>query len=242
MAVAGAVAAVATNFESTIEYCRPYLTEETPDFSITVTREHMDFEQADSIREALEEGIRPRKYTDPYLERAAIRRQFADHLYGKDTLLFHGSTVAVDGVAYLFTAPCGTGKSTHTRLWCQVFGDRALMVNDDKPFLRLDGVQVLACGSPWSGKHGLDTNVQLPLGGICLLERGPENVIRPLSPEGGVDWLRKQAYCPEPVEARQRFESLVERLASSVPLWTMACNKNPEAARVAHTAMARKCV
>ena len=240
MAVAFATAAVATNFDSTIEYCRPYLTQKDADFSITVTRENMDFEQADSIREALEEGIRPRRYTAPYLERAAIRRQFADYLYGQDTLLFHGSTVAVDGTAYLFTAPCGTGKSTHTRLWCQVFGQRAVMVNDDKPFLRLEGDRILACGSPWSGKHGLDSNVQLPLGGICLLERGLENVIRPLSPAEAMPWLRKQAYCPDRPEAKARFDGLVQQLAENVPLWTMACNKDPEAALVAHAAMAAK--
>ena len=240
MQVAGAVAAVTANFDSTIEYCRPYLTEEAPDFSITVTQEQMDFEQTDSIREALEEGIRPRKYTGPYLERAAIRRQFADFLYERDTLLFHGSTVAVDGVAYLFTAPCGTGKSTHTRLWCQVFGDRAVMVNDDKPFLRLDGENVLACGSPWCGKHGLGTNIQVPLGGICLLERGLDNEIRPLSPADAMDWLAKQAYCPASPAAKQRFAALVARLAGAVPLWRMTCNKEPEAALVAYAAMERK--
>ena len=51
-------------------------------------------------------------------------------------IMLHSSCVVVDDKAYLFTARSGTGKSTHTRLWCQLFGDRAVMVNDDKPFLR----------------------------------------------------------------------------------------------------------
>ena len=33
-----------------------------------------------------------------------------------DTFLFHGSAIAVDGAAYIFTAKSGTGKSTHARL------------------------------------------------------------------------------------------------------------------------------
>jgi serine kinase of HPr protein (carbohydrate metabolism regulator) len=54
-----------------------------------------------------------------------------------DTFLFHGSAIAVDGVGYLFTAKSGTGKSTHARLWRELLGARAVMVNDDKPLLRV---------------------------------------------------------------------------------------------------------
>jgi hypothetical protein len=54
-----------------------------------------------------------------------IQEKIAGQLLERDTLLLHGSTVAVDGQAYLFTAPCHTGKSTHTRLWRELFGDRA---------------------------------------------------------------------------------------------------------------------
>ena len=54
-----------------------------------------------------------------------IQEKIAGQLLERDTLLLHGSTVAVDGQAYLFTAPCHTGKSTHTRLWRKLFGDRA---------------------------------------------------------------------------------------------------------------------
>ena len=46
-----------------------------------------------------------------------------------DTILFHGSVIAVDGEGYLFTAKSGTGKSTHARLWRETFGDRAVRVS-----------------------------------------------------------------------------------------------------------------
>lgn len=239
MKIAGQVGSVAANFQSTMEYFRAYLTCEAADFSATVSRADMDLEQELAIAEALEEGIRPRRYTDPHLERAVIQRKFAEHLLERDTLLFHGSTVAVDGAAYLFTAGCGVGKSTHTRLWREVFGERAMMVNDDKPFLSVGRDGVLAWGSPWAGKHGLHSNVALPLRGICILERGPVDRIRGISAEDALPMLRKQGY--HPLDARKEPEifAMVDRIAEIVPLWRMECTKDPEAARIAHRAMSQ---
>lgn len=232
MEIAGAVVRVQPLFESTKEYCRPYLTEKEPDFAVQVTRENLAFEQKKLDMEADEEGLKRRKFTDPFLERTAIQRYVADYLLGRDTLMLHGSTVAVDGKAYLFTAPCGTGKSTHTRLWRELFGPRAVMVNDDKPFLRLTDDGVLAYGSPWSGKHGLATNICVPLAGICLLRRGTENVITRANPQEMTAFLRHQAHGDA--------GELVEKLVQRVPLWEMACNKNLEAAKVAYEAMSKK--
>ena len=232
--IAGVRAAVEPLFQSTRDYCRAYLTEEDGELTITVRREDLALEQERLDREADEEGLRRRKFPDPFLERSVIQQRLADALAERGVLMLHGSTVAVDGRAYLFTAACGTGKSTHTRLWREVFGDRAKMVNDDKPFLVLNGPEVLACGSPWSGKHGLDSNITVPLGGICVLRRGLENVIRRSSAEEVLDMLLHQSHeCPN-------RETMVRELVSRVPLWQMECTKDPEAARVAHGAMAHR--
>lgn len=235
--IAGHTGRVHAFFESTPQYLKAYLTEDTPEFTITVTREDIAFEQADLLAEAHREGFRERIFTDPFLERAAIQRQFAEYLFNFDTLLFHGSAIALDGKGYLFTANSGTGKSTHTRLWREVFGASAVMVNDDKPFLQLKDGQVLLYGSPWSGKHGLDSNISVPLAGICLLERGKENSIRTATPGQMLPMLQKQSYQPLDHARNPRFLELVELLAHSVPLWHMACNKDPSAAIMARNAM-----
>ena len=235
--IAGAVAEVTSRFDSSRDYCGKYLTEEEPDFALKVTSEDLAFEQEQLYLEALEEGLRPRVFTDPFLDRAAIHRGMAEQLFERNTLMVHGSLVAVDGIGYLFTAAkCGTGKSTHTRLWREVFGNRAVMVNDDKPFLRIGPEGVTAWGSPWSGKHGLDTNVAVPLGGICLLERGMENRIRRTAPEELAALLKKESYCPQGKQARH--SALVEQLVEQVPVWKMACNRQRQAAEAAWEAMA----
>ena len=235
--IAGSVAAVTCLFESTPHQFARYLTDRAPDFFITVSPEDLRFEQEELDREAREEGFRLRKFTDPFLERAAIQRKFAEYLLDHGTLLLHGSTVALDGKAYLFTARSGTGKSTHTRLWLETFGNRAQMVNDDKPFLQITDSGVLAHGSPWSGKHGLDSNISVPLAGICLLERGLENSIRRATPEELLPMLFHESAPPRNPAQMDTYALLVESLSRKVPLWQMQCNKNPEAAAVAYTAM-----
>ena len=237
MKIAGHTAQVSSLFESTRDYCKDYLTEDEPEFTVTVTAENLAFEQADLLAEAIAEGMKPRKFTDPFLDRAAIQRAFAEYLFSRNILLFHGSTVALDGSAYLFTARCGTGKSTHTRLWRQVFGDQAVMVNDDKPFLELTASGVIAHGSPWSGKHGLSSNISVPLKGICILHRGPENKILPISAEESMEMLLAQGYCPQDPHLQEKFRELTTRLGNTVPLWSMECTKAPEAAEVSHHAM-----
>ena len=236
--IAESVAAVTSLFDSTPHYLRAYLTEDAPDFSVTVTEPDLRFEQAELDREALEEGFRRREFTDPFLERAAIQRAFAEFLFDRDTILLHGSTVAVDGKAYLFMAKSGTGKSTHTRFWMELFGNRAVMINDDKPFLRLTEQGAIAFGSPWSGKHGLDTNISAPLTGICILERGTENKIWPIS--DAMSMVQKQSYCPMDTEKQTQFSAMTRRLTETVPLWRMTCTKDPQAAQVAFNAMSTR--
>lgn len=236
--IAGHVIAVQSLFESTRDYCGKYLTQEEPEHMAAVCREDLAFEQAMLDQEAQEEGLKRRQFSDPFLERAAIQRKAAEFLFDHRVLMLHGSTVAVEGEAFLFTASCGTGKSTHTRLWREAFGSRAVMVNDDKPFLRIGADGVLACGTPWSGKHGLDSNVTAPLRGICILERGPENHIWPIEAAQALPVLRHQGYRPMDGRKAGAFEALVEELAAGVPLWRMACTPTVEAARTAYEAMA----
>jgi hypothetical protein len=155
-----------------------------------------------------------------------------------DTLLLHGSCVAVDGMGYLFTAGSGTGKSTHTRLWRELLGERAVMINDDKPLIRAgaDGA-AMVYGTPWDGKHRLSTNTAVPLRAVCILERAAENAIRPIPAGEAYPMLLQQAYRPMDSMAMSKTLTLIDSLATSVGLWRLGCNTDIEAARVAYEAM-----
>ena len=242
MDIAGYTGEVFPLFESTQIYFSKYLSERDPDFCVTVSPEDLAFEQQELDREAMAEGLKLRKFTDPFLERMSIARKFAEHLLLRGAIMLHGSAVAVDGKGYLFAAKCGTGKSTHTRLWCQTFADRAKMINDDKPFALVRGEELFLCGSPWSGKHGLDNNIAVPFAGICILERGAENQIQKMPQEEAWEYLLYQAQPAMDLKRYPGYKQALQQVLEKTGTWKMQCNRDPQAAVMAHRAMSAETV
>lgn len=162
---------------------------------------------------------------------------FYRQLLNFDGMLLHASAVVVDGRAYLFSAPCGTGKSTHTKLWLRVFGERAAILNDDKPALRLEDGVWYAYGTPWSGKHDISTNIRARVAGICFLHRAPENKIEPFGGAKAIFSLLEQTARPAGADQRMKIMVLLDKLLTQVPVWQMGCNMDPQAALVSYEAM-----
>ena len=103
-----------------------------------------------------------------------ISYAFAGSLH--DTLMFHASAVMHEGSGYMFIAPSGTGKSTHSQNWIRMIPGTKLL-NDDTPIVRLTNRQVRIYGSPWSGKTPCYRNICVPLKGVARIERATENRI-----------------------------------------------------------------
>lgn len=235
--IADKVVEVNSIYDEVHEYCTDYLTDEPADYSVTTTQADIDFECEKSAREDEIEGIPTRHFSDSYLEELAVYRKIAEQMISYDTILFHGSVVAVDGVGYLFTAKSGTGKSTHTRLWREYFGDRAVMVNDDKPLLKITDCGVIAYGTPYNGKHRLGTNTSVPLKAICILTRSADNHIEAITREQAYTILLQQVYRPADMLKMTKTLELVDRLADSVKLYKLDCNMDISAAKIAYEGM-----
>ena len=206
---------------------------------IRITQSDIDFEREKSAKEDIKEGIPIRHFSDAYLETLAVYRKIADHLLSCDTLLFHGSVIAVDGEGYLFTAKSGTGKSTHTRLWREYFGERAVMVNDDKPLLHITDSGVTAYGTPWDGKHRLSTNIAVPLKDICILTRDIKNHIEQVEPHAVYPLIVQQTNRSLSADGMKQTLSLIDHMLNVVPVYRLGCNMDIEAARVAYEGMNR---
>lgn len=175
--------------------------------------------------------------SDEVCEYMSTGTNFYFHLILHGGLMLHSSAVVVDGKAYLFTADSGTGKSTHANLWLERFGDRAYILNDDKPALRLEEGVWYAYGTPWSGKTNLSKNVRVPVAGIAVLERGEQNEIAPYSGIGAVHAILRQVNRPKYPEHRIKLMELVDKLITQIPVWKLRCNKEPEAVQVSYEAM-----
>lgn len=223
------------------DYCKSYIAEGVPDYKVEITRSDIDFEREKSAAEDRKEGIPVRYFTDEYLETLAVYRKIVEQMLFNDTILFHGSVIAVDGEGYLFTAKSGTGKSTHTRLWRETFGDRAVMVNDDKPLLRITKAGVIVYGTPWDGKHRLSSNISVPLKSICILERAENNhIIRIDSKEqlrNTYPVIVQQTHKSSNPESAHKTMELIDRLMEAVPIYRLYCNMESETARVAYEGM-----
>lgn len=231
-------------YDEVHEMCRDYLMEGTvmPEMVVETTDEDIALESKLSDDERAFEGLPPYQFPAPYLESLAVYRKMASVMPQMGVMLLHGSVISVDGEGYMFTASSGTGKSTHVRLWREKFGGRAIMVNDDKPLIRVNGGEKsdgrpLIYGTPWDGKHHLSTNMSVPLKAICILERGTENSIERISPDEAYPMLLQQAYRPSNPMSLMTVMQLLTELADNVGLYRLKCNMDKEAADVAYEGM-----
>ena len=220
-------------YAETAAFCADYRTDEPPAFTVEIDRAVIEAERELLRRTALRSGQQPERRSDAELEFNALYRLSAERLARFGAVTVHGSAVGLDGEAYLFTAPSGTGKSTHTRLWREVFGERAVMINDDKPILRCTDAGVFACGSPWNGKHRLGSAVALPRKAICFLHRGTENRIEPTGGSSAYLALLRAALRPQSAEADRLAVQTLGALFSCLPFYRLFCNTDPEAAIIA---------
>ncbi len=220
------------------EYCKDYLVSgQAHDFSVKTTPEDIVYERERNERTAELEGRRKYNSSDEYLEELAVYRKIAEKMPDYDTFLFHGSCVAVDNEAYLFAAVSGTGKSTHARLWREYLGERAVMVNDDKPLIRVNDSGVTVFGTPYNGKHRLGSNIFVPLKAICILTRDETNHIEKITKQQAYAKLLQQTYRPADPLQLAKTMSLLDRLSDRVKLYLLGCNMDIEAAKISYEGM-----
>lgn len=217
--------------------CQDYKCNGVPDFSVKTTQEDVEFEREKSRKENIRAGIPIRNFRNEYLETLAVYRKIAEKMIDYDTILFHGSAISVDSIGYLFTAKSGTGKSTHTRLWRELFGERAVMVNDDKPLIKVSENGIIVYGTPWNGKHRLGSDISVPLKAICILERSDNNFIEKIKLKDAYNMLVQQVYKSQnPIKLLKTLQ-LIDVLSENTGLYRLSCNMDISAAELAYNVM-----
>lgn len=234
ISVAGTDIGVSSMFGEVYELCGDYLTDNAPQIQLTIGPGDIAFEREKSLREAAAEGRIIAFPSDPYLETLAVYRRIAVEMTRRGALLMHGSVVGVNGEAVMFTAPSGVGKTTHTRLWLDNIPG-SFVLNGDKPLIRLTDSAAEACGTPWSGKEGLNTNAILPLRAICLLTRGSEDAITEVPFTRVYPMLLQQTYRPAEPDAMRRTLELFRRLGGLTRFYILRCTMEPHAALTAYS-------
>lgn len=174
-------------------------------------------------------------YPPSFVENIALHALLASALLDHNILLMHGSALCMDGEAYIFAAPSGTGKSTHARLWRETFGDRVWMINDDKPLIRVEKEGAVVYGSPWRGKHKLGCNGSARLKAIVELTRDSRNHIEALKEP--FPHLVQHVWRPDDRDKMKKVLELEKQLIGQAAFYRLGCNTEPEAALVAWQGM-----
>lgn len=164
---------------------------------------------------------------------------FSRQLPQFDGFILHASAIGYRGTAILFSADSGVGKSTHTRLWQNVFGkDNVPIINDDQPVIRFLSGKAFVYGSPFSGNSEENADIKLPLRAVVFLERAKTNDIHRLLPQDSVPlFLRQIPRYSYDRDYMDRILALLDRLLAHTPVWLLKCTPDRSAALLAEKAI-----
>ena len=171
-------------------------------------------------------------------ESLCVYRTIAEQLPAFDRFVFHGAAIEYGGKAYLFTAPSGTGKTTHINLWKQYIGDKVDIINGDKPIIKAGNVSTVY-GTPWAGKEGYQRNASAPLKAICILKQGEENKITKLELAEAVNHLMRQVYLPSDPSALSKTLELLGKMIENTPVYLLECDISKQAFETSFNQMAK---
>lgn len=225
--IAGHVFALDTVFDETHNDFKDYQYDGEPEFTIKCTKEYLKNKKL-----AILEKNPENKYSYYYLEKRYIHTNINTSLLKCNCLKLHSSALSYKGQGVLFTAPSGTGKSTHSRIWREVFGSYVTMVNDDMPYLSIEDDCVMIHGSPYMGKHKIGKNISVKLKAIVILRRGEENKIVPISRKDAFKFLATQTAIYGDNKLIAKSFTLLDKTTNMVDLYYLECNTNDSAAKI----------
>lgn len=209
-----------------IEYNYDYMNSFCKDY-ITQIDMHDIVAKTDSEAILKEKALVPNAPVEA-CESLCIYRCIGEQLPEFERFVFHGAAIEYKNNAYLFTAPSGTGKTTHINLWRKYLGDKVDIINGDKPIIKVDKTATVY-GTPWAGKEGYQRNTSAPLKAVCILKQGKINNIRQLEKSEAVNHLMRQVYLPCNPTALSKTLNLLGALIENVPVYMLECDISEQA-------------
>lgn len=227
--------AVSVVYDETAQRFKDYLTDRPPLYNLVMTTERVDEELM-----LLRQEYPWHKYTEYDAEFNAIYRDLTEIFMKNDAFIFHALILGLNNDGYVFTAPSGIGKSTHGKLWMEVFGDQVKIINGDKPIIRIVNNCLYGYGSPWQGKENVGINSRIQINAICHLVRGDNNTIRLINNSTDcLGWFINQIMLKNRQIHLQCILRWFKTIVKYVDMYELECNKNKKAAVVAYQAMCK---
>ena len=210
--------------ETTKKYCLSFLSEEEPNYVITMTKEDLENEASNST-----DG---KVYVNE--EISALYRKIADLLVEDNIVVFHSSAICVNGGAFLITARSGVGKSTHARNLKEFIGEEFKYINDDKPLIKV-GDDITVFSTPWNGKERRGSDISAPLKAILFLNRGETNTYRKIDNKEEIYIkMLSQIYLPKEKFKREKALKVADNLLKNVNFYEINVTKDIESAKMTY--------
>ena len=227
--LAGINIGITHRYQKVKQVFNEYIVDAEPELNINITDEDI---RSDRERYSKVENRNLSFLVWRYYEATSIYRKICLELMDFDAFLLHAAVVAVDGEGYAFLAKSGTGKTTHAKYWLNYFGERAYMVNGDRPIVRILGDEVFAYGTPICGKENENVNIGVPLKAIFFLERGQGTTVTKMPGEMIPERIASQLLITKNGKQREKVFELADRMMNLVPMYRLSCDMNPDSARI----------
>lgn len=174
-----------------------------------------------------------------YHERVVVFRKIADAIIDFNGFFVHSSVVSLDNCGYMFTGKSGAGKTTHSKLWTAYFGERAKIINDDKPIIRIFDDKLIAYGNPWCGSVGMSLNEKVDLDSVCFIKQAVENKIRKLSNKESFSFLLNQVVIPKDAKNKLKLFDMLDIFISKLSFYELECDVSTDAVILAYNTLKR---
>ncbi len=222
--IADFIIEIDNKYEYSENACRDYLYAgaEKADLRIALSDEEIECEQ-----------IPEQNSSRPLMEFTGIYRKFHSFLLDNNACVMHCSLISLDGKGTAFLAPSGTGKTTHTAYWKSLYKEKLVVVNGDKPIIRIINGKIIAYGTPWSGKERWQTNTSAELYNLAFIKRSEKNFVEKISADEALPLLMQQLLVPTEKDKMLTFLDIVNHLLSKCNLYNIYCNMSEEAAKIA---------
>lgn len=156
---------------------------------------------------------------------------FRNHLIFHEGIVLHASAIEWQGRAIAFTAPAGTGKTTQSNLWKQYMN--AVVLNGDRPAIRIHGDEAFIYGTPWSGSSKDYINKRAPLVALVLVEQSPENFVRKLSAAEALMRIMPRFFLPYNDQHMMELAmGTIDKVLQLTPVYLLKCRPDKGAVDV----------
>ena len=231
--IADFIVEIEPKFEYLNNLCKPflYIGDRVADFSAIPSEANLN-----SLYKRMADGSALEQ-----AEELATASLFNREIISHGAMLVHSSVLVYDNKAYLFTADSGVGKSTHTRMWLDKFGEKVHILNDDKPVVKIKNGVPLCCGTPFDGGSKIANNKTVPIGAIIFIERSDTNFMTIPDTKEIVQRLYTSTVKYVNKEDGMCLLSNFDNLISHTKFFVLHCNTDKSAVDVAYYAIIKNC-